>query len=652
VSASTFDQVALAVRDLDAESAQILTATFDAMIAQTEEWAKQASLIKVTDIGQKREMKLARESRLALREIRINVENARKRLKEDSLRRGKAIDGVANAIKNRIEPIEAALLEQEQFADRHEAAQRAIEEAKAAEAQRIEQERLAAEQREADRVQRERADLERSERETAQRAENERLRREALERDAVVRAERERVEAERKVERAAADERLRIERVQRQEADERARKERMDRELAERTAETERQRRQNVEAHLLITQAPKPANIVDVDQVPPRPRIHLTVRSDRAFLGITASAIDRSIACSGWTAFPRVYRSSDHSDRGNAIHGYVRAVLSGTPQEAAILAVPEEHREICRQIDWGRLCGDLDQVQTEAAYALNVVTRTARFLGLNIGRHYASAAARTGEPLTENDVCGSLDVKGFRKTDGRPTIRDLKSGFVDVTTASKNGQVMFFAAVERLMTGAPEVDSEIAKLKPNGDIWFDRATFTPWEVDDYLDELEDTVEQHKMAKRVYLAGGVPDVTPNDGCHFCPAFEFCPAQTSLARAMLSEVDAMDRVGVDALTVEEAGEVMDRAYLRIRPVLNRILDAGKERAKREAIPLSGGKEYRPIEYQREDLSGDAVLMLARQLGATDEQVRECFRSSTVTQVRVLNANGASKSKRRAG
>jgi hypothetical protein len=67
-------------------------------------------------------MKLARESRLALREIRINAEAKRKELKEDSLRRGKAIDGIANVIKFLIEPVESYLLTQEKFSERVEEA--------------------------------------------------------------------------------------------------------------------------------------------------------------------------------------------------------------------------------------------------------------------------------------------------------------------------------------------------------------------------------------------------------------------------------------------------------------------------------------------------------------------------------------------------
>jgi len=75
----------------------------------------------ITDVNQKREMKLFRESRLALRELRIEVENKRKTLKEDSLRRGKAIDGIANVFKALVVPIEEYLEEQEKFAERFEA---------------------------------------------------------------------------------------------------------------------------------------------------------------------------------------------------------------------------------------------------------------------------------------------------------------------------------------------------------------------------------------------------------------------------------------------------------------------------------------------------------------------------------------------------
>lgn len=233
--------------ELEPSSAVTLRAAFEQMFAQCDEWAKRAADIKVTSLDQTREMRFARECRLALREVRTNAEHTRKRLKEDGIRRGKAIDGLANIIKACIEPIEAHLLEQEQFADRHHARVQAElateraqllvaygsdphayaslgemsaetwestkesarlahehrkEEARKAELVRLEAERLTAERLAAERVEKVRLEAERVERERALAAELEatkaKLAEQAEQRKA---AEQARVESEQKAER-------------------------------------------------------------------------------------------------------------------------------------------------------------------------------------------------------------------------------------------------------------------------------------------------------------------------------------------------------------------------------------------------------------------------------------------------------------------
>lgn len=246
---ATTDKFTTALSGLEPNSATALRANFETMFSKAEKWAASAALIHVTSVDQKREMKLARESRLALREIRCDAEKTRKRLKEDSVRSGKAIDGIANVIKALIEPIEEHLLEQETFAERAEAARKLalrdartetlraldadpsvyadlgamaaeawatalanaqaahdsrIEAARQAEAVRVEAERIAAEKREAARLEAIRAEAERAERERAAAEENARLRREAAEREEAAKVERSRIEAERAAERAKA----------------------------------------------------------------------------------------------------------------------------------------------------------------------------------------------------------------------------------------------------------------------------------------------------------------------------------------------------------------------------------------------------------------------------------------------------------------
>jgi hypothetical protein len=288
---SPMDALTVAVKGLEPASALQLRETFASFFEQVDGWAAKAAAIKVTSVDQKREMKLARESRLALREIRVNAEKARKRLKEDSLRMGKAIDGLANVIKSEIEPIEEYLREQETFAERAEAARiEALRAARAAElaavgvvageplgelseeawAERIgaaraaheaalEQARLAEVARAAE-AERLAAERERERAEAARvAAENAKLRAEAAERDreaARVAAEREQERAKDaaalRAEREAAEAALRAER----DAAARAEQER-DREAAKLRAEAERIARELEAAKAAVVESAK-----------------------------------------------------------------------------------------------------------------------------------------------------------------------------------------------------------------------------------------------------------------------------------------------------------------------------------------------------------------------------------------------------------
>lgn len=107
-----------------ADQPATLVEQFGALFAQAEEWRQKAHAIRVTDVSQKAEMKLARESRLALRQIRCSVENRRKELKEEALRTSQTIDGIARVFRNLVEPIEEYLEKQETFVERFEVAQR------------------------------------------------------------------------------------------------------------------------------------------------------------------------------------------------------------------------------------------------------------------------------------------------------------------------------------------------------------------------------------------------------------------------------------------------------------------------------------------------------------------------------------------------
>lgn len=238
-----------------APAAAGLLAPFSDHFASASEIVGAAADLVVTDATQVTEIRRSRELRLALKAVRVASDKTRKALKEESLRTGRAVDGAHNILLHLVEPVEARLEANEQFAIRAEAARKqALADGRSAMLapygvdprhyalaemddaaftvllnglQRAKEERAAAEAAaEAARIAAEQA---RAAEEARIRAENERLRREA--------------EA---AERAAAEERAKAE-TQRRELEAKAKAER---EAAERVAASERAAREKAEREL------------------------------------------------------------------------------------------------------------------------------------------------------------------------------------------------------------------------------------------------------------------------------------------------------------------------------------------------------------------------------------------------------------------
>lgn len=106
--------------NLPPELVNDLQVNFNPLFEKAQEWKNKADKIKVSDINDKEGMKAAREARLELKNIRVEADKIRAKLKEESLLKGKAIDGMFNIIKFLIVPIEKSLEEQEKFAELQE----------------------------------------------------------------------------------------------------------------------------------------------------------------------------------------------------------------------------------------------------------------------------------------------------------------------------------------------------------------------------------------------------------------------------------------------------------------------------------------------------------------------------------------------------
>ena len=187
---------------LEQTKAQVILTKFQDYFDLASKWEQKAKTILVTDEKQTSDMKMARIGRLELREKRLAIENTRKELKEQSLREGKAIDGIANVLKALIVPIEDYLEKQEKFVEirlTERTEQLRLEAEKKIEEERIAKEKFEAEEREKMRLENEKlrkeaqekafAEAEKIRKENAIKLEEERAKTEAIRKEAELQAE-------------------------------------------------------------------------------------------------------------------------------------------------------------------------------------------------------------------------------------------------------------------------------------------------------------------------------------------------------------------------------------------------------------------------------------------------------------------------------
>jgi len=275
---------------LESQTGNYIKEQFLPFFEQAQQWKIKAAELVVTNVSQTREMQMARQARLALKDIRVNADKTRKALKEDSLRYGKAVQGVYNVIEFLIAPIEKHLEEQEKFAEIQEANRKAalktereievtpwqsfipygldfgnmsdvdynnlLNGAKLQQAAKIEAEQKA----EGERIEREKQEA--AERE-AIRLENEKLKAEREAREAEIAAERAKAEAERleaenkaRIEKEAMERELEAERKRvESEKAEAEKKSRVEREAIEAKLKAEREAREKAEAEIKAKEA-------------------------------------------------------------------------------------------------------------------------------------------------------------------------------------------------------------------------------------------------------------------------------------------------------------------------------------------------------------------------------------------------------------
>ena len=101
------------------EQAAMIAQELEPFAIQAAEWAEKAAAINVTSIDQTDDIAKAKQSRIAIKKIRMAASKRKGEMKEGALNYGRGLDAVFKHIESLTKPIEAKLQESEDFVKAH-----------------------------------------------------------------------------------------------------------------------------------------------------------------------------------------------------------------------------------------------------------------------------------------------------------------------------------------------------------------------------------------------------------------------------------------------------------------------------------------------------------------------------------------------------
>jgi len=296
----------------------------------------------------------------------------------------------------------------------------------------------------------------------------------------------------------------------------------------------------------------------------------------------TGSEMQRVVACPGSAVLPRVDTESDEAAHGQVVHDFLAAVPTAG-RDAALEAVPLEHRAALEGIPVGSLPLDAKRFKAEVAYAYNLDTERARFLGQHLKRRY------TTEP---NEVPITLDVAGV---DGElALVADYKSGWGHVPPAPENLQIGLGVLVVADVEGLQEGRGAIIRVRDTGEPWYDEAEFSPFELEVVREQLREARAKVREQRARFEAGKTVNVTTGKHCRYCPAKLHCPAFQQTLATMATRPDDLVQELRSMLTPELAARAY-RNFKFAKEALQVIELALRGFAADHPIPLEDGKVY---------------------------------------------------------
>ena len=275
----------------------------------------------------------------------------------------------------------------------------------------------------------------------------------------------------------------------------------------------------------------------------------------------SASELYRALRCPPSMLFPCERKQPDNAaTRGTEIHAYGAALIAEGREAADAVAVSQRSwAATCSELDLSGVTDGRTAIDTEVAYAFDVVSGGCRRIGTGGRRAYASA-------LGAKEIFGTADAVLLDRASDRYVVADLKTG-TDVEPAASNAQLQFTALCLAEIHDLGEVIGEIAFIDGTGRVWIDRAVYSRDQLRGFADDLQRLAVAIATGAKAYRKRQPLDTVRGGHCRYCPALAVCPDQAHLARALAaSPSKALGAVpgALMGLTPDEVG----RAFVRLK------------------------------------------------------------------------------------
>jgi hypothetical protein len=299
---------------------------------------------------------------------------------------------------------------------------------------------------------------------------------------------------------------------------------------------------------------------------------------------------------------PDVAENPDR-DKGNAVHACCATFINTKGVEETL--DPAEHPTwACAKV-WILANRKLSWV-AEPAYAWNPAAGTARELGVNIGRAYEEHGK------LPHEVGGTLDVASVEGD--TVYVYEFGTGF-DVE--HKYDQLRLQCGIAARALGVTKAVGQIVKFRDDGayplpPVHFDAFALaaTRGEFAEYLAAVDDSEPE-----------------PGEHCARCNLKTTCPAGAAIV-AELVPVEALvpHRWGLTISSPDHAAWLLGRARL-VAAAAEAVKDGVKAYVPKEGLVLADGSLLVEGTRNMPRRDNKKLEMLARTLGATDEQLAGC-------------------------